>query len=163
MCGVFRSAYGRIPQFSSYGADEQRRPRTEQQRRYVKVQHIDEACIDALAYDVGTSHDDSLEVTCEITRRGDRVGDAGGDEREVMGEPHLDGRPVRDHDQGWSPDLARAIAARVIPALRGIDNVEQPAPHHDRAGGRGRLVQDVGVDGVVAVEGPTVQRLTSDS
>ena len=87
MCGVFRSAYGRIPQFSSFGADEQRRARTEQQRRYVKVQHIDEACIDALAYDVGTSHDDSLEVTCEITGRGDRVGDAGGDEREVMGEP----------------------------------------------------------------------------
>ena len=67
------------------------------------MQHIDEACIDALAYDVGTSHDDGLEVTCEITGRGDRVGDAGGDEREVMGEPHLGARPVRDHDRGGRP------------------------------------------------------------
>ena len=41
---MFQIAYGRIPQFSSYSADEQRRPRTEQQRRYVKSQHVDKAC-----------------------------------------------------------------------------------------------------------------------
>ena len=77
---MFRSAYGRIPHFSSYGADEQRRPCTEQQRRYVQAQDVDKACVDALPYDIATSHDEGLEVTCEVTGRGDRVGDTGGDD-----------------------------------------------------------------------------------
>ncbi|HEX4812862.1 MAG TPA: hypothetical protein VFV66_08940 [Nonomuraea sp.] len=100
---------------------------------------------------------------CTLARGGDGVGQTAGDERPVeVGEPHLRRRRARHDDERGLADLTGAITDLVVPALRAVDNIEQPAPEDDGARAGGRLAHDPAVVGVVG-ERPSVHGLAADA
>jgi len=79
------------------------------------------------------------------------------DKRPVeVGEPHRLRRRARHDDERGLADLAGAVADIVVPAVRPVDHVEEPAAEDDGARAGGRLARDLALVGVFGKR-PAVQ------